>query len=329
MRSLRLVVLITLFHLSLITFSSAALPDATETIIIETYYPAPYGVYDELSTNTIILNPQADKGTPCTKEGAMYYNEGDNKVYVCKGDIDGWKEIGGGGGGVIPDGTVMFFNLSSCPDGWGTLADARGRYIVGLPLGGTLLGRRGKALSDMEDRLTGEHGHTASMSYFGSGSNGPVSTDNPINAGVVPLGGGTGDKTAAPYVQLLACQKGGVDTSLVNNQNIGADCTQAGGVVVSAGGVSLCKFSSSSCPSGWSQYQQWTATYNINTSVAGPCFPGDCNLSGHAFSNTAIESCNYGCVNCSPPCPGGQSCGSSACCCEKIATAAVYEVGCY
>jgi len=55
-----------------------------------------------------------------------------------------WKELGGG---AIPSGAVIFFNLASCPQGWRELTSARGRYIVGLPAGGTLGATVGTALS--------------------------------------------------------------------------------------------------------------------------------------------------------------------------------------
>src|SRR4051794_33055038 len=38
---------------------------------------------------------------------------------------------------VAPAGAVMFFDLASCPDGWSSFDSARGRYLVGLPSGGT------------------------------------------------------------------------------------------------------------------------------------------------------------------------------------------------
>ena len=42
-----------------------------------------------------------------------------------------------------PAGAVMFFNLASCPAGWSELAAAQGRYLVGVPGGGTLGGTSG------------------------------------------------------------------------------------------------------------------------------------------------------------------------------------------
>jgi hypothetical protein len=59
---------------------------------------------------------------------------------------------------------VMFYDGSSCPAGWSELTAARGRYLVGLPSGGTLDGTSGTALSNLEARAVGLHSHTATDS---------------------------------------------------------------------------------------------------------------------------------------------------------------------
>lgn len=60
----------------------------------------------------------------------------------------------------IPTGAVMPFNLTSCPSGWSDYTAASGRYIVGLPSGGTLAGTTGTALTNAENRAVGQHNHT-------------------------------------------------------------------------------------------------------------------------------------------------------------------------
>jgi hypothetical protein len=126
----------------------------------------------------------------------------------------------------IPTGAVMFFNLSSCPSGWSELISARGRYVVGLPSGGTLAGTVGTALSNNENRPVGQHTHTASgashdhyyqmpVSYVGvsSGSSynvptGTGSTNTSASAVSVTVdNAGSVAGTNAPYIQLLTCQK--------------------------------------------------------------------------------------------------------------------------
>lgn len=61
----------------------------------------------------------------------------------------------------VPSGAVVFFNLAACPSGWTEHVDARGRAIVGLNVGGTLGGKPGVALSNLEGRV---HNHTFSAS---------------------------------------------------------------------------------------------------------------------------------------------------------------------
>ncbi len=119
-----------------------------------------------------------------------------------------WGEID------FPPGTVMLFNLPSCPTGWTELTAARGRYLVGLPSGGTLGGTAGTALANIENRSVGQHTHALTPEVYvpvnsGSTPYGPAYTPtysytttliSISNAGTVP-------GTNAPYIQLLVCQK--------------------------------------------------------------------------------------------------------------------------
>jgi hypothetical protein len=100
---------------------------------------------------------------------------------------------------------------------------ARGRYIVGLPLGGTLTGVQGIALSNLEDRPVGRHTHAvidpghdhwytppvwtstgSGNSKAGVGSQ-VKTTKDPSLIQIVEEGTTAG--TNAPYVQLLTCVK--------------------------------------------------------------------------------------------------------------------------
>ncbi len=121
----------------------------------------------------------------------------------------------------IPSGAVMFFNLSACPSGWTELTSARGRYIVGLPAGGTLAATVGTALSNQENRPVGQHSHTIndpghshdSTEAIGSGTDVGGGTKSPFGyyndgyTGITINNAGTVAGTNAPYIQLLACQK--------------------------------------------------------------------------------------------------------------------------
>lgn len=150
------------------------------------------------------------------------------------------------GDDVAPSGAVMFFNLNSCPSGWNELTDAQGRYLVGLPDGGTLGATVGTALTDSENRSVGSHSHsysdpghshaindpghfhyTASVlrrgGTWGDQNGSPAYASNSIGAYTDRRGTGIGvnprttgitinptgatDGTNAPYLQLLVCEK--------------------------------------------------------------------------------------------------------------------------
>jgi hypothetical protein len=128
-----------------------------------------------------------------------------------------------------PAGAVMFFNLASCPTGWSELDAARGRYLVGVPSGGTLGGASGTPLTNQENRPVGQHSHSATdsghshsiravsdsstagsdfgllyggrtVSSFAYGTTSGQSSVTTANAGSVA-------GTNAPYLQLRVCQK--------------------------------------------------------------------------------------------------------------------------
>ena len=113
-----------------------------------------------------------------------------NNLHVCNGDpctvvapsaagnlvvessikfADGTTQTTAASGGVPATG-VMFFNAAACPSGWTELTSARGMYIVGLPSGGTLAGTSGTALTNLESRVVGQHGHTYSGTTDAGGS---------------------------------------------------------------------------------------------------------------------------------------------------------------
>jgi hypothetical protein len=127
-----------------------------------------------------------------------------------------------------PAGAVMFFNLASCPNGWFELAGAQGRYLVGVPTGGTLGGSSGTALGDLENRPVGQHNHSVThglhshgiaavsdVSAAGSftgvlyGNRSVFSTiETSSNQGSISVNNaGSVAGTNAPYLQLRVCQK--------------------------------------------------------------------------------------------------------------------------
>ena len=89
----------------------------TEKVTITTYYPSPFGSYDKLRTNKLVIGDPDASSTPSpdtdgvvrfkgrgsdpagaddTKPGALYYNTADNEFKYHDGS--GWQALGGGGG---------------------------------------------------------------------------------------------------------------------------------------------------------------------------------------------------------------------------------------
>ena len=56
----------------------------------------------------------------------------------------------------------------ACPTGWSEYTTLRGRYPVGVPSGGTLEATVGTALSNSENRPSGQHTHIFSGTALGS-----------------------------------------------------------------------------------------------------------------------------------------------------------------
>jgi hypothetical protein len=142
-----------------------------------------------------------------------------------------------GTGAEMPAGAVLFFNLAACPNGWSELTAARGRYVVGVPAGGTLAATVGTALGNQENRPVGRHDHLAITSPHahsilvaeGVGNANPdnsvdrlMLTDSPNGQRALFSGNwtdsvGVTDQfasgqsmvagTNAPYIQLRACVK--------------------------------------------------------------------------------------------------------------------------
>lgn len=119
---------------------------------------------------------------------------------------DGTTQTTAASGG-IPSGSIMFFNLASCPTGWTEYTSAQGRYIVGLPSGGTLAATVGTALSNQENRATGAHSHGISVGGFYANYGSLVGTANGAYTTMNTNSSGSVAGTNAPYIQLLVCQK--------------------------------------------------------------------------------------------------------------------------
>ncbi len=70
--------------------------------------------------------------------------------------------------GVTPTGAIVFFDSATCPQGWSEYVPARGRFVLGLPQGGTVGASFGSPLSNLEER---KHSHSFSQ-YVNTSWNG-------------------------------------------------------------------------------------------------------------------------------------------------------------
>jgi len=126
--------------------------------------------------------------------------------------------------------------------------------------------------------------------------------------------------------------------ALVNNVHNYAACTEAGGTIIDSDvSFKQCRFNTSSCPSGWTQYKNFSTTaathYGITICVDGnlgtcltyqDCEP-HCTTGSHAWSNTIPETCTYG---------GTESWNGNTWCRNEtyfnhIGSAGITQIGCY
>ncbi|MFA5925975.1 MAG: hypothetical protein WC831_03485 [Parcubacteria group bacterium] len=103
-------------------------------------------------------------------------------------------------------------------------------------------------------------------------------------------------------------------------------CTLAGGIPSTVGSATICKFAGASCPSGWSQYLNYTETTANTCTGAGNCATS-VTTGHHAFANidpateagtyqdctSSWNSCCYTTYSCPPGVwhPIGSWCGAS------------------
>lgn len=82
---------------------------------------------------------------------------------------------------------------------------------------------------------------------------------------------------------------------LISNIHNYSACTTAGGEIVSIGSsYPVCRFNAASCPSGWTQYQNW-ATYDSHSVSGIPCSSG-CTGAGSPWGNLSSNNPTFSCV---------------------------------
>ncbi len=103
---------------------------AQEEITITTYYPSPYGSYNELQ-----LYPHSSPTTPCnsSSKGTMYYDSDDNTMYVCNGTT--WRSISVGVSFTYFCFTNSTYGTPVCVDSGGTQGYCPSGYVQKLALG--------------------------------------------------------------------------------------------------------------------------------------------------------------------------------------------------
>ena len=82
-----------------------------ESITITTYYPSPYGSYNELT-----LSPHTPANSTCdatSGEGTIYYDSTEKQIKICTG-AGGWVSVGS----AATTGMVAAFATSTAPGGW-------------------------------------------------------------------------------------------------------------------------------------------------------------------------------------------------------------------
>lgn len=117
---------------------------------------------------------------------------------------------------------------------------------------------------------------------------------------------------------------GGGTVALIGGTHDSDDCVAEGGSAYEIAAGWICKIPTSTCPSGWSQHDNWSTTGSKSCSGSGPC-PASCTTGFHAFSDNAVETCVYLSSSApgSPPLYQCKKVGPNATC-----TSTVSEVGC-
>ena len=250
-------------------------------MVWETYYPSPYGYYEELRGDKIIVgdtdnslipeNGLPPSGTltfePKSRaeitnsgtlyEGTVYYDSFDHE-FKYYDDTSNWKVLGGGG---------AYWDKST--------ANADDIYY-------TQSGNVGIGVNNPQAKLHINGNFRIDVAPFSSSA---VATSNyiPINI-----------QGTVYYLQLY---KDAGNVMLASSSHSVSDCLNASGMLYEVGlNQYACKFSpASSCPSGWSQYLNWSSTILKYCYSPDPCTaiePG-CTTGMHGWGNISQESCGY------------------------------------
>lgn len=84
-----------------------------EELTIFTYYPAPYGVYQVVR---LFPEDNFNPGGACTERGTLYFDQSEDRVYICQGAAGSalWATLGGGMSfWTQPDGTTTLHPMDT------------------------------------------------------------------------------------------------------------------------------------------------------------------------------------------------------------------------
>lgn len=134
-----------------------------------------------------------------------------------------------------------------------------------------------------------------------------IGTDSPgqkleVNGSILASGEGadicTGSGACLSQIASFIGSQPIVGGSGIHNR---ANCEAAGGTLIDIGLANpTCRFAAATCPSGWTQYENWSTT-GPTTCGSGGCYQPynicgyPCTTGGHAWSNnSSTYSCTYG-----------------------------------
>jgi hypothetical protein len=120
-----------------------------------------------------------------------------------------------------PSNLVVFTPTGTCPSGWTEYTDARGRAVVGLVASGTNVAIVGTALTNAEDRASGQHAH-------GVTDPGHTHTQDAHAHGVTDSGHAHGQSLGTANVSIDAAGNDGIG----NQNGAAATTTTTTGVTV-------------------------------------------------------------------------------------------------
>ncbi len=161
---------------------------------------------------------------------------------------------------------------------------------------------------------------------------GTISAANPTGNGHAATKGYVDEQIAAVRAIISGAQP------LVNGVHTWNECESAGGTVVDSDvELKQCRFNTSSCPSGWNQYKNFSTTLQqtfTRYESYHQC-TASCAVSGHAWGNVARECCSLRtCWTGSSGCSGCSHCGScwngyDSACDYSQHLAQISQIGCY